>query len=229
MGSLQLNQSAIIILDCCGSSLLVLLFRQLYDLLLRREPFDVSPVDLALFASARGFLLLEDPVESILVDLVQVVVHLHDGTLPNSLANLVQRHELITVDAVDTFLDLLIHSLFDHYVSELVFALLLLQLVLRSVHIYITLAHIVVPFMHLLLEFLFEGELHGPPRVQVLIALQEGILDPEHERIHGDGHDDHDDDELDVRVPMEDRKDGVAPADELDMIRELEEEDEDLG
>ena len=63
----------------------------------------------------------------------------------------------------------------------------------------------------------------------MLVSFQEGVLYPEHQRVHCHRHDHHDEDQLCLRVTLKDGQDGLAPCYPLHVIGQLEEEDEELG
>ena len=114
-------------------------------------------------------------------------------------------NEFIIIHIIDAFLDLTIDALLNHNVTELVLTLRLLELVLRRLHCSITPTHIVHPFSFHLSDLALECLLHGPPHVQVLIAPQERVLDPEHQRVECNRHNYHHNDELQLRMPVEHR------------------------
>ena len=113
--------------------------------------------------------------------------------------------EFIIIHIIDAFLDLPIDALLNHNVTELVLALRLLELILRRLHCSITPTHIVHPFSSHLADLALERLLHGPPHVQVLITPQERVLDPEHQRVECNRHNYHHNNELQLRMPVEQR------------------------
>ena len=62
----------------------------------------------------------------------------------------------------------------------------------------------------------------------MLITLKKRILDPKHEGIQRDRNYYHHYNKFQLRMPVEDRKNGIAPGNQRNMIHKLEEEDENL-
>ena len=158
----------------------MLFFSQLHYLSDRWPIIFDRAFDLTL-VSLQRLLLIYDPIELILVHLVQVVMHLDDRAVTNPGTVIAEWFEFIIIHIIDAFLDLPVDALLNHNVSKLVLALRLLELIFRRLHCDITLAHIVHLFPPDLADLALEGLLHGSPHVQVLVTPQERILDPEHQ------------------------------------------------
>ena len=110
-------------------------------------------------------LLIQDPIELVLVHLVQVVMYLDDRALAHPGTIRAKWIEFIIIHIIDAFLDLPIDALLNHNVTELVLTLRLLELILRRLHRSITPTHIVHSFSSHLADLALERLLHGPPHV----------------------------------------------------------------
>ena len=114
--------------------------------------------------------ILDDSVKLILIHCIQIVMSLYNGVA--SVAFLKRSKIIFFWISVYTLLNLAVHSLFDHYIAEFVFAHFF-NLILSCSNFLVSLAEVIVKFAAFRTLSSLDSLLFELPLIQMLITLQE--------------------------------------------------------